>query len=302
MPEGWTLLRPDWLWALAPVVLASLLYARQASAASAWSSAADPHLMEAMRRIGALDPGRTKLSLLPEVAALALVLALTGPAREARDDAVWRNVDGQVILLDLSPSVTSSGHMNEARNAVQLAASQSGGRPSALVVYGGDAYLASVFTRDASVLGRTAALVGVETVPDPGSRPERALAMARDLLHGAHMIGGRVVLISDGGGIGPEALEEARLIADGGAALKILAVPGAGQAQDTEALARLASAGAGGSPASVLNPAAVAAAVAPHGTGRRVSGDLAALSWRDHGRFLVLLALAPVLLMFRRKA
>ncbi len=76
------------------------------------------------------------------------------------------------------------------------------------MVFAGDAYLASQLSHDRRSLGTAMALLDGSFIPDPGSRPERGLALARASLAAAGLVTGDIPILSDGGGLGPAALDE----------------------------------------------------------------------------------------------
>ena len=134
-----------------------------------------------------------------------------------------------------------------------------------------------------------------ETVPDPGARPERALAMARRMLREASIARADVVLVSGGGGIEAAAMREAALLARDGHAVSTLAAR-AGQG----ALAALAGAGQGVA-ATAASPGPVLEAAGGRAIARLGDSALSGLVWQDMGRWLLALALSPLLLLFRRR-
>ncbi|TCP40415.1 VWA domain-containing protein [Rhodovulum marinum] len=296
--SGLALLRPEWLLAL-PLVAGLGLWAwRRQRGLGDWMRAADPGLLRAMRAIGRVDGrGAAGAALLAPLAAGIVVLALTGPAVDRSGASAFRNLDGAVFVLDASPSMVAGPGWPDAVAAARIGLGALGAKPAALVVYAGDAYLAAPFTRDTAQLGLTVSVIEPGTVPDPGTRPERALAMAADLLAQADILAGDVVLITDGGGVGAGAMAAADRIAGAGAALSVVRIgtaPG-------EALETLARAGGG----AVHAPAdldALRAALATGAGDRLAREDYALLFRADLGRYLLILALFPLLLLFRRAA
>jgi Ca-activated chloride channel homolog len=298
-------LRPWWL-AAAPLIAALGWYiSRQANGLEAWERAIDAPLLAAMRRLGRVLPGAAQRDWFAAALAGSIAVALSGPATKSADLTAFRNLDGLVIAADLSRSVTGGGNLPMALSAARVVAEGAGSRPVALVVYGQDAYAASNFTIDARALGTTIAVLDAETVPGAGSRPERALAMARGMLAETHTLAGDVVLVSDGGGLSDAAFEEARSITALGARVSTLLVPRAdgGEAPppDPAALASLAVSG-GGLSADAMDPSAIARLVGNPSATRLAASDFSVLAWNDHGRWLLVLALLAALPLFRRRA
>lgn len=303
---GLVLLRPQWLLLLPVIALLGYFWAPRGTALAAWDRAIDPALLAALQRLGRVIPGSGRQDWFLVATAAAIVIALVGPAREVREGRTFRNLDGLVIVMDLSRSVAEGGQLTETLAATRLVAQQAGTRPVALVVYGGDAYLASAFTTDLRALGTTIAVLDGETVPDPGSRPERGLEVARRSLSDAGIVAGDVVLITDGGGLGDAAFREADAIAARSSRLSVLFVPSSAGPPDAapperglaEALARAGN----GEAADILNPAAIVELIDQDWSSRLGIGDYSTLVWRDYGRFLLILALLPALALFRRGA
>lgn len=307
MIESLTLLRPLWFLALPIVAVLALRAAWRSAPLGDWSKAVDPHLMALFARSGALLGGRRQANLAAALAAGILALALTGPAVERPEAATFRNLDATVVVLDLSRSVTEGGRFKEARQAAQSVAEAAGTRSLALIVYAGDAYTALSPTNDRETLATTLFALDADTVPDRGSHPERGLALARRTLAEANVVAADVVLISDGDGVGQAAEREAAAIRDKGWQLHALFVPAAkalppgAPRPDRAALDRLSGAG-GGRAADIDNPQAVLDRVGASTAQHLAAGGFGVLAFADFGRWLLLLALVPALLLFRRSA
>jgi len=301
---GYELLRPVWLLALPVLAIIAVLYARRRESLGAWDQAVDAPLMAALDRLGKVSRGARQTQWLAPVAAGLIALALSGPAKERHDGVAFRNLDGVVIVVDLSRSMVEGGRFTDAKTVARLVAQSVGSRQVALVVYGGDAYRASAFTSDAAALGQTIAFLDERTVPDTGSRPERALSLAGRMIKEAEIVLGDIVLITDGGGFGPLARTEARKLEDADIPLSTVFVPSrvegasAGRRGDVMGLAEIGG-GAGGD---LLDPSPITRALR-QGLQRRLRTlDDAVQTQRDFGRYLLLFAVLPALALFRRRA
>ena len=153
-------------------------------------------------------------------------LALSGPAIERSDARQFRNLDATLIVLDVS----NGGALPQAVAAAQLLLAQSDARQMGLLLYAGDAYLASPMTNDAAALSALLFAVDDHTVPDGGARPARALALARRVLRDAQIVAADVVLVGAGEGVDPATAREASRLGSEGHALHTLFV--AGDARD----------------------------------------------------------------------
>ncbi|MDW4498645.1 VWA domain-containing protein [Sulfitobacter sp. D35] len=298
------LLRPLWVLALPVVVALAVLAHRHASRPGNWDDQIEPHLMSALARMGRVERGRTGSgAMLPFAVAGLIALALTGPALQRDTARTFRNLDGVVFAVDVSGSTTRDPAWVSAVTLLRGALSGLGGKPAALVVYAGDSYLAAPLTTDHLQLGQTVSLLDETTVPDRGNRPELALALAARLLEEAAVLDGQVVLVTDGEGLGPESLEQAARIAAKGASLSILRLDTtvSGNAAPMAELETVARVG-GGSVHSTTDIASFVAAVSDTQPELLAQRDLRLLFYEDYGRYLLSLALLPMLMLFRRDA
>ena len=305
-PGDLVLLRPLWLLALLPVALAAL-WVRRRAASGGWERLVDPPLLRRMQALGLVGMGAAP-RLAPFVLAALLALALAGPARLRASATAFAPMDPVVLILDLSPSITRGPALADAQAAAALVLHSAQGRPVGLMLYAADAYLASAPTSDAATLESLIAVLDAQTMPVQGSRPDIALASARDLFlrEGHPGVGGvDLILISDGGGVSPPALDEAQRLAGAGARLWTLglasAPPEGAPPPDPEALARLAAA-AGGAHAPASAPRPLLAQIEAARLTALARSERAAMAFDDLGRWLLLAALIPALALFRRRA
>jgi Ca-activated chloride channel homolog len=288
------LLRPVWLLALPALAGFALLLWRRQRGAGDWARVIDPALLAALRAMGRIEragPGAAGLAAL--LVAGLTALALSGPSVERRDAAAFRNLDGVVFVLDASPSATGGADWEGLRTMGRSGIAALGSRPGALVVFAGDAYVASDMTADTRQVGLTLSLVEPGTVPDPGSRPERGLRLAAEILEEAEVLAGDVVLLTDGGGVGPGVYEAAGAIAGQGARLSVVG--------PDPSVAPLAEIGRGQFFA-LDEGNALAAFLGEDARQRLERQDYPLLFRADLGRYLLALALLPALLLFRRPA
>lgn len=290
------LLRPLWLLALpalAAVVLA--LYRRRARLGD-WEQVIDAQMLAALRVLGRVEQTGTAARGMLAIAAAGIVaLSLSGPAFERRDAAAYRNLDGVVFVLDASLSATESADWPELQAMGRFGVAALQTRPAALIVYAGDAYVATDMTADTRQLGLTMSLIGADTVPDPGSRPELGLALADRVLQEAQVLAGDVLLIGDGAGIGPAALSTAARIAARGARVSVVIPQVSAQA---ETLARTGN----GRVFVAGQSGALSEFLAGSARERLEKQDYPLLFWADWGRYLLLPALLMMLPLFARRA
>lgn len=298
------LLRPWWLLALPGLVLLSILALRRVRGLGAWEKAFDPALLAAMERFGHVVPGAARRIFLPVAVAAIAILALSGPARRIADPDTFRNLDGIVLAIDLSRSIAEGGSLDDAQAAAQMVLQRSGGRPVAMIVYAGEAYVASAFTSDAQALSPVLAVLDGEIVPNAGSRSDRALDLAASLFSEAGILSGDVVLVTDGDHLTPQAFDAAARLAAANIRVNAFLVEpterhGDMPPPDRDGLARLVRLG-GGSLGRAADPEPLADTIGDEAASTLAKGETAALFFRDYGRYLLIFALFPALALFRR--
>ncbi|MEN3791901.1 vWA domain-containing protein [Fulvimarina sp. MAC3] len=298
------LLRPWWLLCFAALAALAVIALRRARGLGAWESAVDPALLAAMERFGRIVPGKARRILPPIGTAATLILALSGPATRIANPETFRNLDGVVLAVDLSRSIVEGGSLDDAQVAAQSVLQNSAGRPVALLVYAGEAYVASAFTTDALALSPLIAVLGKDIVPNPGSRTDRALALAERMFAEANILSGDVVVVTDGDGLTPEAFNIAGDLAEADIHVSAFVVEPSENHEDMpkpdmSGLERLTRIGDGGL-GEAIAPSALALSIGRRAARDLATGDAAALFFRDYGRYLLFLALPFALLLFRR--
>lgn len=294
------LLRPWWLLALPAVFLLYLLSRSRSGALAGWDKAADAHLLAAMVARGAGAAGSRLRAPAILVTLLVGIVALAGPAVRRQDHDRLRNLDATIVVMDVSQDM--GGQIREAASAAHDVIAHLGARQAALVVFAGDAYLASALTDSTGALDTDLFALDDTTVPDPGVRPDKALALADRLLDEAHILDGDVVLFSSGGGLsGTAAIRAAAALARHGH--HVFTVDAAARWTDSGRVALEAVAAAGnGFEVPMLRPDRLLQALSGEAIRRTESSVVNALAWRDLGRLVLVFAALPLLLGFRKAA
>lgn len=290
-----TLLRLNWLLALMPLAAFGWWVLSRRGGLGDWQRVVDPALLRAMAVLGRVDTQSSRAPLWALLGALAVILvALSGPALERRDTLSYRNLDGVLFVVDVSASVTEDARWPRMLTMGRFGLAALETRPGGLIVYGGDAYVATEMTGDHLQLGQTLSLLSSEMVPDDGSRPERALALAAQLLADAEIIAGDVVLFTDGDGLGPASLQQAAQIAAQGARLSLVSLR-----EPPSDFATHAAVGRGAIFA-LDQTDAFADWIQEDARTRLEAQDYPLLFWKDLGRYVLGIALIPLLLLFRK--
>ena len=194
-------LRPLWLAALPVGVWFCWYVWRRMQQGGSWRTACDPSLLPHLM-VGA-DRARRRWPLAAMMAAVALTsLALAGPAWRHVEQPVYRSLDARVIVLDLSTSMNAPdlppSRLTRARFKVVEILRRSRDRQTGLVAFAGDAFFVSPLTQDANTLINLLPSLRTSVMPVQGSRPDRGLEIAGELLAQGGAVRGDVVLVTDG--------------------------------------------------------------------------------------------------------
>lgn len=289
------LLRPWWLLALPLLVVIALWQWRRGPAAGGWERVMPLAMFEAMRVLGHMQGGARRQGVALLASASLLCLGLCGPAVPRADAPVLAGSGAVLIALDMSPSVADGPALADAQAAAAALLTAAAGRPVGMLLYSGEAYEVAAPTADPATLESQIAVLARDTMPDGGSRPASALALARQMLQAS--LDADLVLISDGGGVDGAAQAEAQRLAGDGVRLSVLTLTGrAGGSTDAAALEALGSLAA---PARA--PSAVLRRLSQRGPLER-DPAISILAFLDLGPYLAALAGLPLLGLFRRRA
>ncbi len=193
-------LRPEWLWALIPVIaLIVFLYRWQANQSS-WQQAIAPELLPYLLEGGT---SRSQRHLLGFVLCgwLLAILALAGPTWNKLPQPVHEREDALIILFDLSLSLYATdikpSRLVHAQHKLAdiLQARQEG--LTALVVYSGDAHVVSPLTDDSATIAAMVPALSPNIMPSYGSNVVAATKLAKKLMKDAGISNSRLLLITD---------------------------------------------------------------------------------------------------------
>lgn len=299
--ESLALLRPYWLLTL-PILILILRFTKSKDMLLGdWPRAIEAPLLSAIlkRQQVSYEPSRNG-ALYWSIGLVAL--ALSGPATKLTERNLFHNLEVTALLLDVS----QAENLSRVVSAAQAILSESEARQIGLILFAGEAYLACPLTDDTSALEALIFAVDNKTVPEGGSRPDKALSLVRDLLREAQSFSGDIVLISDGAGLNSNAYELAATLSREGHKLHTLFISSGIDAKSSTNKSRanmqvLASSGAGIMKDS-FTANEIVAAINRKGIGHITHDPRTALEWTDYGRYLLLCAALPLLLYCRRGA
>jgi len=194
------LLRPWWLLALIPVALLywRLLYSQKHQAG--WHQWLPGHLSKVLVKSGS-QPSIWPAHRFLLISVLA-TLALSGPTWERLPQPVYQLESGQVVIMDMSPSVLaddiSPNRLTRMRyKAIDLVRAGLDG-DTGLIAYADDAFIISPLTADNRNLMNLIPSLSPDIMPAQGSEPQLALELADDLLKNAGYPQGDIYWLTDG--------------------------------------------------------------------------------------------------------
>ncbi|WP_417438229.1 VWA domain-containing protein [Idiomarina sp.] len=194
------LLRPWWLLALIPVVLLywRLLYSQKHQAG--WHQWLPGHLSKVLVKSGS-QPSLWPAHRFLLISVLA-TLALSGPTWERLPQPVYQLESGQVVIMDMSPSVLaddiSPNRLTRMRyKAIDLVRAGLDG-DTGLIAYADDAFIISPLTADNRNLMNLIPSLSPDIMPAQGSEPQLALELADELLKNAGYPQGDIYWLTDG--------------------------------------------------------------------------------------------------------
>jgi len=193
-------LRPWWLLAfpLGLVLLSGLR--QQKRGQSQWYKVCDRHLLGQLL-VGEAETGSKRIYGFLLLMLLLATLALAGPTWERRPQALFRSATGRVLVLDLSLSMRSTdlppNRLSRARYKAIDLVKAGVGIDQGLVVFAGDSFIVTPLTDDRATILNLLPGLDTNTVPVQGSRADRGLEKAGELLRRAAVSNGQIILITD---------------------------------------------------------------------------------------------------------
>ena len=224
-------LRPDWLWALIPLILVLLLWYRREGKSRSWQNYCDAELLPFLM-IGN-EAGRSYLMMVVGgLAGLLTIIALAGPTWEMRPQPLFRSQSAMVIALDLSLSMNATDvrpdRLERAKLKLRDILERRKEGQTGLMVFAGEPFVVTPLTTDTATITSLLNSIGTNLIPAEaqGSHPERALVKAVELMQQAGMVQGDILLISDGTDVdcGEECIDAAVAVKSAGYRLSVISV------------------------------------------------------------------------------
>ncbi len=196
-------IRPAWLWALLPLALLLWLGWRYGQRSRGWQGVVDPRLLPWLL-VG--QGGRGRLWPLAFWALLGVltIVSLAGPSWRQLPTPVYQRSSALIVALDLSASMNAQdikpSRIARARLKLidLLKQRQRVSGQTALIAFAGTAYTVTPLTDDVRTIESLVSSLTPEIMPAQGSRVDRAIDKAKELLVNAGLQRGDLLLITDG--------------------------------------------------------------------------------------------------------
>ncbi len=315
-------IRPFWLLLLPLAVILPLLWHHLRRPSGDWSKICDNHLL---RWLSVGDASARSSRAGPWLAGLMWLVAafaLAGPSWQKLPDSSFTARDARVLVLDLSLSMLAEdlkpNRLTQAHFRLSDMLDEALEGQTGLVAYAGDAFVVSPLTSDTNTIRNMLPALRPDVIPVSGSRSDKALELAAELLKRSGIQAGEILLIADSST--PATAAIAAELARQGIYTSVLAVgtvqgapipSGEGFVSDRkgsiviaslerEALQKVASAGAGRYSELTSGSSTVSPWAALEGDEFVRSDDTLSERWKDAGPWFVLVLLPFVAFSFRR--
>jgi len=324
MPAEFHFLRPEWLWAVPPVLACAVLLARRQLGAGSWQNVVQESLAPYVLSRSATRRSDYRWWLLGLCGVIA-VIALAGPAWQRIEQPVFRSDQALVVALDLSRSMDAQdiapSRLMRARLKILDMLERRRSGQTALVVYSANAFTVTPLTTDTDTIAALVNSLSTDIMPSRGSYPIAAISKGKQLLEQAGAVIGEVLLVTDGSS-SPAAERIARDLKESGYTLSVLAVGTSEGAPiprlsggfvtdqsgniavpklEERSLRRLAAAGGGRFSMLSTDDRDLDYLLSGEAGMQQASDDsLSTDHWREEGPWLVLLLLPLAAMAFRR--
>lgn len=193
-------LQPLWLLLLPVFVLLGYFWQRHKSRSQQfWSEVCDPALLPLLIKEG--QTGSKGAPLIAIIVALLLAVAAAQPVWKQQPVPAFKQSAAVVIALDLSASMNATdikpSRIQRAHFKIEDLLGRLPDSQIALLVYAADSFVVTPLTEDAATILAQLPVMLPGIMPAQGSRADRALKQANEVLTQAGVSGGTIVLISD---------------------------------------------------------------------------------------------------------
>jgi Ca-activated chloride channel family protein len=196
-------IRPGWLWLTPLAVLLPLMWRRLRRPSGDWGKVCDAHLLRWLSVGSAAARSSRSGPWLVGAAWLLAAIALAGPSWQKLPDSSFTSKDARVLVVDLSLSMLAEDLKPNRLTQMQFRLSdlleEAREGQTGLVAYAGDAFVVSPLTSDTNTIRNMLPALRPDVMPVAGSRPDKALELAAELLQRSGMPRGEILLMGDSG-------------------------------------------------------------------------------------------------------
>ncbi|WP_281646204.1 VWA domain-containing protein [Parendozoicomonas sp. Alg238-R29] len=201
MIEQFHFLRPLWLLALIPVLFIGWKLWKQSLQAGQWQKLIPGHLLEHLLE-GEQQTRSRAPAILATLAGIIAVIALAGPTWRQLTTPVEKSRAPLVLVVDLSRSMLaadpSPNRLVRAKQKLTDIVRLRKDGLTGLVAYAGNSHVVTPLTDDSATLINMIRALDPSIMPVPGSRPEKAIAQAVELMKQGAGQAGTILLLTDG--------------------------------------------------------------------------------------------------------
>lgn len=217
------LLAPYWLVVAALLLIGGWFARQRIFPNDSWHLVIRANILSQLRPGGSLQQSLVPIFLL----AGSIALCLTGPATPAsEDESAYAHAESWLAVVDVSDSMNetdiSPSRIDASRRILKHMPEAAGARALGLLLYSGDAFLAHPPTFDHEAFSNFSSALSSSLVELPGSRAQRALALAQTIIAESKVQRCRVWLLTDSGGITPVTMQIAQQLAQDGHRLDVI--------------------------------------------------------------------------------
>lgn len=193
-------IRPLWLLAIIVLILMLFMLKKLRIKQSGWQQLLPAHLAKVLVQ-GNAKAKSSSLALPFFIGSLSIV-AMAGPSWQKLPQPVYQVAQGSVLIMDMSYSMYATdvapNRLTRARyKAIDLLDSIKDGEIG-LIAYAGDAFSISPLTDDSNNIKLLLPSLSPELMPELGSNPLAALALANEMLVNAGHNNGDIYWFTDG--------------------------------------------------------------------------------------------------------
>lgn len=214
MFEQFHFVRPLWLIALAPALVLFFWFWRQQYRSSQWNTLINKQWLPFLLESSVAKKRRYPLAVLLALWFVAIFSA-AGPTWEKQAVPLKKVVSSLVILWDLSPSMNArdvkpNRVVRSRLKLIDMLNSRKDGL-TGLIAYSGESHVVTPLTDDSETIINLLAGLSPEVMPAKGSNTEMAFDDAIELLQGANVDSGDILILTDG--IAADAIDDLATVA-----------------------------------------------------------------------------------------